>query len=340
MALYSDATTGISFSLAQSVAAVSPGTAYSQWALELGVSGTVSLQALDADDTAWTFGLSNPVIGYGRTAVFSSEGAIGLYSDTAVFQEPKPVTLAGVSRMYAYAPIGPLFFTFHPQADCRSEAVKLQKSAGTTILSGVIRQYASQTFVLNFAIKLGEGGALRFVLQAVDQPVDFKFFWDTARDSGAAYTIPAGATWQFDATDITPAPPPVYALTALLSQIFTFGIGPAIIYGIPQRNAPVNLTIQSGAVKDYASGVLGTGMGRVAGTIKEKGMPDAPVYRKVRLIREADGLQMRELWSHPITGAYSFDYVDELQTFTVLSYDHTGAFRAVVADGQIPELIA
>lgn len=37
--------------------------------------------------------------------------------------------------------------------------------------------------------------------------------------------------------------------------------------------------------------------------------------------------------------AYSFDYVDELQTFTALSYDHTGAFRAVVADGQIPEMI-
>lgn len=120
----------------------------------------------------------------------------------------------------------------------------------------------------------------------------------------------------------------------------TLGTGLTIIYGIPQVVEPVNLTIESGSVKDYTTGVMGSGRGRVAGTVKEKGTPDAPVYRKVRLIREKDGLLIREVWSDPVTGAYSFDFIDELQKFTVLSYDHTGAFRAVVADGQIPELIA
>lgn len=81
-------------------------------------------------------------------------------------------------------------------------------------------------------------------------------------------------------------------------------------------------------LRDHLTGLLGTGRGRVAGTVKEKGTPNAPVYRKVRLIREKDGLLIRELWSHPVTGAYSFDYVDELQLFTVLSYDHTGAYNA------------
>lgn len=119
----------------------------------------------------------------------------------------------------------------------------------------------------------------------------------------------------------------------------TLGTIPAIVYGIPQEVAPVYLGVESGAIKDYITGVMGTGRGRVQGTVKETGSPNTPVYRKVRLIREIDGLLMRELWSHPITGAYSFDFVDELQKFTVLSYDHTGAFRAVVADGQIPELI-
>lgn len=90
---------------------------------------------------------------------------------------------------------------------------------------------------------------------------------------------------------------------------------------------------------DGLTGVFGKGVGRIAGTVKEKGTPDAPVYRKVRLIREVDGLQLREVWSHPVTGAYSFDYVDEQQLFTVLSYDHTGDFRAVVASGLTPELI-
>ena len=85
--------------------------------------------------------------------------------------------------------------------------------------------------------------------------------------------------------------------------------------------------------RNYVMGLLGTARGRVAGTVKEKGTPNAPVYRKVRLIREKDGLLIRELWSHPVTGAYSFNYIDELQPWTVLSYDHTGAFRAVVASG-------
>ena len=125
-----------------------------------------------------------------------------------------------------------------------------------------------------------------------------------------------------------------------LSQAFAVGTGPPITYGIPQFVEPVDLTVQSGSVKDFTTGVLGTGRGRVAGTVKERGTPtNTPVYRKVRLIRERDGLLIRELWSNPVTGAYSFDYVDELQTFTVLSYYHTGAFRAVVADGQIPELM-
>lgn len=128
-------------------------------------------------------------------------------------------------------------------------------------------------------------------------------------------------------------------MNTFLTSVAVIGNAPAIIYGVPQLNAPVHLTVESGSIKDSTSGVMGTGKGRVAGTVKEKGTPDAPVYRKVRLIRERDGLLMRELWSHPVTGAYSFDYVDELQLFTVLSYDHTGAFRAVVASGITPELI-
>lgn len=120
----------------------------------------------------------------------------------------------------------------------------------------------------------------------------------------------------------------------------TVGTGPTVIYGIPQVVEPVNLTAQSGAIKDYVTGVLGQGIGRVRGdTVKTVGGAEAIVSRKCRLIRERDGLQVRELWSDPVTGIYDFHYIDELQTYTVLTYDHTGAFRAVVADGQVPELM-
>ena len=43
--------------------------------------------------------------------------------------------------------------------------------------------------------------------------------------------------------------------------------------------------------------------------------------------------------SDAITGAYSFDYVDMTRKYTVISYDHTGIYRAVIADNQTPELI-
>ena len=75
------------------------------------------------------------------------------------------------------------------------------------------------------------------------------------------------------------------------------------------------------------------GIGRVRNTVKEKGAPDTPVHRRVRLVRERDGLVVREQWSNPATGAYDFQFVDALQTYTVLSYDHTLNCRAVSADG-------
>lgn len=88
---------------------------------------------------------------------------------------------------------------------------------------------------------------------------------------------------------------------------------------------------------DYVIGSGGNGpsrlVGRVKGTTKDKGSPNVPVSERVRLYREQDGLLIREMWSTPGTGAYSFDYVDEYQTYTVLSYDHDKNFRAVVADG-------
>ena len=86
-------------------------------------------------------------------------------------------------------------------------------------------------------------------------------------------------------------------------------------------------------MKDYITGVLGQGIGRVRSTVQEKGTPNTPVHRRVRLMRECDGLVLREQWSDPVTGAYDFQFVDELQTYTVLSYDHTRNFRAVIADG-------
>ena len=88
---------------------------------------------------------------------------------------------------------------------------------------------------------------------------------------------------------------------------------------------------------DYKTGLLGKGVGTVYGTTEIKGTPDAPLRARVRLIRERDGLVYREVWSDPSTGAWRFDDVDELETYTVLAYHPTRDYNPVAASGQVPE---
>lgn len=159
--------------------------------------------------------------------------------------------------------------------------------------------------------------------------------WDGAAGYFAGHIGEFRVTRGIDADDgLVPAfvrhPPPkrtlrmdAYQPTAKIAS----GVGLWPFTGGSQTPAPVRTR------GDYLTGVLGTGRGRVRGTTKDKGTPNVPVSERVRLYREQDGLLIRELWSTPGTGAYSFDHVDELQTYTVLSYDHNKNFRAVVADG-------
>lgn len=96
---------------------------------------------------------------------------------------------------------------------------------------------------------------------------------------------------------------------------------------------------QTARAGDYKTGLLGKGVGTVYGTTEIDGTPDAPLRARVRLIRERDGLVYRETWSDAATGAYRFDNVDELETYTVLSYHPTRDKRAVVADNLVPEVM-
>lgn len=62
-----------------------------------------------------------------------------------------------------------------------------------------------------------------------------------------------------------------------------------------------------------------------------------PVERRVRLYRDRDGLLAREAWSRASDGYFRFEHIDADPTYTALTYDHTGDFRAVVADRVTPE---
>lgn len=84
---------------------------------------------------------------------------------------------------------------------------------------------------------------------------------------------------------------------------------------------------------DYLTGVLGQGVGRVRGFTLDYVNPlNKPYPCRVVLMREAGNLAVREQWSKA-DGSYDFQFVDELQSYTVIAYYEAHAKRAVVTDG-------
>jgi len=81
------------------------------------------------------------------------------------------------------------------------------------------------------------------------------------------------------------------------------------------------------------------GNGRITATTKDVGTPDFPVGCRVRLIREHDGVIIRETWSDPVTGVYSFDYIDPTLLYSVSAWDHTNTYNAVIASNLTPDII-
>lgn len=131
----------------------------------------------------------------------------------------------------------------------------------------------------------------------------------------------------------------IQSATAILEiwdgQFSTFEAG-GNLFAVAPTPVGVPTLLLSDSIHPYRDFEFG-GFGRIAGTVKEDGTPDVPVKRRVRLHREQDGLVVREVWSHPTTGAYSFDYIDATKRYTVITYDYEHDYRAVIADNITPE---
>lgn len=83
------------------------------------------------------------------------------------------------------------------------------------------------------------------------------------------------------------------------------------------------------------------GVGRISGTVKEKTSPvNTPLARRVVLHSHTSAQMVDQTWSDASTGAYTFNGVSTKDTYYVVSFDHTGAYRGVIADHQTPELMA
>lgn len=98
-------------------------------------------------------------------------------------------------------------------------------------------------------------------------------------------------------------------------------------------SGPKLLTLQKS--RDYIHG----GPGRITGTVEEKGTPNAPLKRRVRLHRDVDGMLVRETWSDAVTGAYEFTDINPAYTYTAIATDYARNYRAVIADNLLPEVL-
>lgn len=132
-------------------------------------------------------------------------------------------------------------------------------------------------------------------------------------------------------TNFTPPPPPVnYDAPIRTDEQAEVTFGEEVI-GFTQAfvgTAPSQLD------------VFDAGRGRIVGTVKEKSTPaNLPLKRRVVLLSMPGSRAIRETWSHPVTGAYQFNEIDMGRRYTVVSYDHTGIYRGVVADNLQPELM-
>ena len=129
------------------------------------------------------------------------------------------------------------------------------------------------------------------------------------------------------------------------------GISPSNFDASPLRGAdPVTSTLVGEDVQGVTHAVappplLGfdmhdAGRGRITGTVKEKNTPaNTPLMRRVVLLSMPGSRAIRETWSDPVTGVYEFNEVAMDRVYTVVSYDHTGIYRGVVADNLTPEVM-
>lgn len=119
----------------------------------------------------------------------------------------------------------------------------------------------------------------------------------------------------------------------------SFGTPGGLIKGASARQAfappwPVELKDLTGGIAKVRNTQHG-GFGQIVGTVKVDDSPDYPVIRRVRLFRDRDGVCVAEAWSS-VFGNYAFVGFDPLERYSVVAYDHTGTYKAVISDNQLP----
>lgn len=191
-------------------------------------------------------------------------------------------------------------------------------------IDGVMVGSSSGTNVLaansNPDVALGNygGTATNTFLGAIDEVgIDQKalYFSDF---TPPAFIVPQ-PEWLIDAVTFAPTLAQRFAIPTADSLPLTYGT--TKVNGLQRARS------------DHVSGLLGQGIGRVRGFTLDYISPLNKPYRShVRLIRESDGMVVRDAWTGA-DGGYDFQWIDELQSYTVVAYYLAHGKRAVITDG-------
>ena len=119
-------------------------------------------------------------------------------------------------------------------------------------------------------------------------------------------------------------------------MIYSGRLRPIMIFNDPLSGAP-SVRLQPRPLHRTRDLSEFGGAGRIAGTVNVDSTPDYPVWRRVQLFDRRNNALVRETWSNPVTGAYSFDYINPARLYVVIAYDHTGGFNAEIRDNVTPE---
>ncbi|MDP1980468.1 LamG domain-containing protein [Undibacterium sp.] len=243
--------------------------------------------------------LRSAPVSYAALMVSNGEAGLYLYDTTLIFY-PNNTGNTGTLSLN----------TWHHVAAVRS-ADKLY-----LYINGVAGANAP---TVSGAFKMNTIGSARGVQGSQSYIDDVRFTAGVARYTGN-FTPPGAA-------DTTRSD--IYSRTANLARR---------VYAATTQSAALK-PLPVGTTRNRESDLLFGGRGRISGVTKVKGTPDAAVSTRVRLIREKDGLLVRETWSDPVTGAFTFANIAHGIKYTVLTYDHNHNERAVVADNLTPELM-
>lgn len=83
------------------------------------------------------------------------------------------------------------------------------------------------------------------------------------------------------------------------------------------------------------------GRGIITDTVKTSSTPsNIPTFARVRLMRDMDGKVVRETWSDPVTGVYTFKYFSENGSYSVIAIHPAATYRAVIADRITPGIMS